>query len=454
MIVSSILWSALWFVVGLGLLVTLHEYGHYWVAKRYGVRIKRFSVGMGPVLASRFDRDGVQWAVSALPLGGYVMFDRAPDDEDAPRGAAPDPALFESKPVLQRMAITAAGPAMNLALCLVLLWAMFVVGRPDFQPLVGTPTGAAAEAGFERGDRLLAIDGQPVATWTDASMRLMLGAIDREVLEVEVERADGVTRVRRLDLAGVVDAHGERQALAGIGLPVLQRELPPVVGQVVAGSPADGLLDPGDRILAVDGQPIAAWDGIGPAVAAGAAADRPLRVEVERGGQRLALDIQPRLEARDGGEPRWILGVGARETTVAYDSLRRFGPLQAIPVAAAEMKRMTSDLVGLLGRMLTGRASLENISGPVTIARYAGISADLGLAMFLSFLAFLSLSLGVMNLLPIPVLDGGQLLYYLIELIKGSPVSEKIVLAGQKLGVLALVALMGLAFFNDFRFPL
>ena len=432
--------SVWWLIVSLGILVTFHEYGHYWVARRCGVRVLRFSVGFGKPLWKRIGKDGTEYVVAALPLGGYVKMLDEREVEVAPHERHES---FNAKPVGQRIAIVAAGPLANLLLCIGLLWLMFVIGKPDYLPEVGRADGIAAEAGFRPGDRLLDVAGREIRTWTEAGIALSTAVMDRQSTPVRVRTADGSEALRTLPLDRPGLQVREDQPFADLGL-VLR--FPPVVGQVSAGSAADGRLQPGDRILAVAGEPILNYDEIGPALQRAAAPGQTLILQVERDGRALSVPADPRLV--DQGEREvWQLGILA--AMPEQDALLRFGLVQAVPAALSETRQMTSDTLGMLWRMVTGRASLENISGPITIARVANGSASLGPAWFLYFLAILSLSLCIMNLLPIPVLDGGHLLYYLIELVKGSPVGERVLVAGQYVGLAMLASLMGLAFYND-----
>lgn len=433
--------SVWWLIVSLGILVTFHEFGHYWVARRCGVRVLRFSVGFGKPLWKRVGRDGTEYVVAWIPLGGYVKMLDEREVEVAPSERHES---FNAKPVGQRIAIVAAGPVANLLLCVGLLWAMFVVGKPDFQPDIGRAQGLAAEAGFQAGDRLLDVDGRPTRTWSEAGIALATAIIDREATPVRVRTADGDERVRLLPLDRPGLALSEERPFSDLGLALAW---PAVIGEVEPGSAAaEAGLRAGDRILALGGRPVDTYDQVAPLLQQLAGPGTPLALQVERDGRRLDLEAKPRQVERDGRRV-WQLGVLA--APVEQDALLRFGPLAAVPAALAETRQMTSDVLGMLWRMVSGQASLKNISGPITIARVANGSAGLGPAWFLNFLAILSLSLCIMNLLPIPVLDGGHLLYYLIELVKGSPVGERGLVAGQYIGLAMLAGLMGLAFYND-----
>jgi regulator of sigma E protease len=433
--------SVWWLIVSLGILVTFHEFGHYWVARRCGVRVLRFSVGFGKPVWKRIGRDGTEYAIAWIPLGGYVKMLDEREVEVAPSERHES---FNAKSVWQRIAIVAAGPIANLLLCIALLWLMFVVGKPDFQPDIGRAEGIAAEAGFQAGDRLLEVNGRATRTWSEAGIALATAVIDREPTAVRVRTADGDERVRMLPLDRPGLVLSEERPFTDLGL---RPAWPAVVGEVSPGSAAEAAgLRAGDRIVSLDGRPVHTYDQVSPLLQELAGPDRPLVLGIERDGRRQGLEVRPQRAERDG-QPVWQLGVLA--APLEQDALLRFGPLAAVPAALAETRQMTSDVLGMLWRMVSGQASLKNISGPITIARVANGSAELGPAWFFNFLAILSLSLCIMNLLPIPVLDGGHLLYYLIELVKGSPVGERGLMAGQYIGLALLAGLMGLAFYND-----
>ena len=444
---STFLGSVWWMIVSLGLLVTFHEFGHYWVARRNGVKVLRFSVGFGRPLWSRLGRDGTEYVVAALPLGGYV---KMLDEREADVPPALLDQAFNRKSVWRRIAIVAAGPAANLLLCIALLWAMFVIGRPDYLPVVGQATGIAAQAGIARGDRILAVGDRETPTWSEAALALVTAAMDRDDVQVRVETSGGAHAARTLRLSAMPDGFDEPRAVQVMGLVPRNRLLPALVGRVAEDGAGWGVLAEGDRITAIDGSPVAAFDDIGPLVQALGERGGSGMVEVERDGDRLALEMTPALREEAGRDPFWALGiVPAQAEAPAHDAVLRHGPLAAVPAAFRETWRLASDSAAMIRRMFTGQASVQNVSGPITIARYANASASMGVAWFLSFLALLSLSLAIVNLLPIPILDGGHLLYYLIELVKGSPLSERAMAAGQYLGLAMLAGLMGLAFYND-----
>jgi regulator of sigma E protease len=436
--------SVWWLIVSLGVLVTFHEFGHYWVARRFGVKVLRFSVGFGKALWKRTAKDGTEYVIAAIPLGGYVkMLDEREDD------VPPEllPQAFNRKPVWQRFLIVAAGPVFNLILCIGLLWAMFVIGKSDFAPVVGEVSGIAAESGLRPNDRIIAFEGEPVATWTDALSETLIAAIDRRAVKLTVEREGSDAQIVTLDLSRLPEDFDQARAFEAMGLEPRHWTPEPVIGEVTPGAPAElAGLQAGDRILAIGSTPIGGFRDIAGALKAQAAEGQPLAVRVQRkGGGEETVSVVPVWTAQGAKQPRWMLGIG----DPSERALLRYGPIDAIGAAFAETGALTSRTVGLLRRMLTGQASLENISGPITIAQVANTTAGIGADWFLSFLAMLSLSLCIMNLLPVPILDGGHLLYFLVEMIKGSPVSERVMVAGQYVGLALLAGLMGLAFYND-----
>ncbi len=442
---TTFLGSVWWMIVSIGVLVTFHEFGHYWVARRCGVKVLRFSVGFGKPLWMHRGRDGTEYVIAAIPLGGYVkMLDEREGDVDA----ADLPHAFNRKSVARRIAIVAAGPVANLLMCVALLWGMFVIGRPDYAPVVGQATRIAAAAGLHKGDTLLEVGDRTTPTWSEAAMALATAAIDRKDVPVRVRTAGGDEHVDQLALSQLPMDYDQQHTLSLIGLIPRHQLLPAVVGRIQPGSAAWSVLAEGDKLTAIDSIPIDSFDDISPLLQQ--IGHRQAMVEVERDGDRLALEVTPQRRVEPGRGAYWALGIGPASAPMPdYDATLRYGPLAAVPAALQEGWKLASDSVAMIGRLLRGSASVENVSGPITIARYANASAQLGPAWFLNFLALLSLSLAIINLLPIPVLDGGHLLYYLIELVKGSPLSERAMIIGQYIGLALLAGLMGLAFYND-----
>ncbi len=454
---SEFLGSIWWFLVAILVVVTFHEFGHFWVARRCGVKVNRFSIGFGKPLWSRFGKDGTEYAIAPILLGGYVSMhgERLDDDvSEAERAGS-----FRHKSVWQRIAIIAAGPGANLVLCVFMFWAMFVVGRPDHASVIGSSIGLAADTGLRPGDRLTAIDGRETPTWTEAYQALLTAAIDHKSVRLDVRSEGGVGRELRLDLTGLPDPVDPASLFRTIGMTPKHLIVPPVVSKVVAGQPAEGKLRPGDRIVAIDGTPVHTWNEIAPLAERMGRRGGGGTIDVVRDGQRVAIAIVPAQAIPKGAPantPRsWIFGLeapGGKRPPVAKDAILRHGPIEAIPAALGEVAFQTREFYGMLARAFTGRISARHtVSGPIGIAQFANESAKNGLAWYLQLLAVLSLSLALLNLLPIPILDGGHLLYYLIELVKGRPLSEGAMAVGQFVGMALLLGLMGLAFHNDIQ---
>ena len=451
---SEFLGSIWWLLVALGLLITFHEFGHYWVARRMGVRVLKFSIGFGKKLWSRTGRDGTEYVIAAIPLGGYVKMldEREGEVEERDLGQA-----FNRKSVWARIAIVIAGPAFNLIFTLLAFWMMFLVGIPDSRPVIGEVNGIAASAGIEAGDRIVSLDGRNTDTWSHAILGLITPALDRDKVTLELERSSGEQRQVELDLGQLGSDFQEEKTLEGIGITPWRASLPAVVGEVSADSPAYRAgFKVDDRIISIGGEEVPDWAWVGSLVQQQGSQGQPLKVTVERAGGELELSVNPAESSSGTFSKRLILGITNKppnadlqaEVSRAY-FMHQYGFLDGLTAAGSEMWRLTGSTLGLLGRMLTGSASVKNLSGPISIAQFANSSANAGVSSFLFFLGAISLSLGILNLLPIPVLDGGHLLYYLIELAKGSPVSEQIQAKGQYIGLLALFGLMGIAFFND-----
>ncbi|NCF61416.1 MAG: RIP metalloprotease RseP [Gammaproteobacteria bacterium] len=451
---GEVIGSIWWLLVALGLLITFHEFGHFWVARRLGVRVLRFSVGFGKPIWSRRGSDDTEYAVAAIPLGGYVKM------LDEREGEVPPDQLdqaFNRKPVWARIAIVAAGPIFNLVFAVLAFWLMFLVGIPESRPVIGGVSGIALEAGIEPGDAIVAVDESDTRTWSHAMLELVTHALDRNNVDVTVENADGIRSEHTLELAALGADFSEEKTLEAIGLEPWRLEIPPVIGEVTNPSPAyqAGLYE-GDRILSIAGEEVLSWSWIGHLVQTHGIEGEPLSITVDRDGTQLELEVRPRKEKSGWFSSRLLLGIRnaeiSSEQRASLDRaaiVLRLGPLEGLQAAVKETWRLTGSTLGLLGRMITGKASVKNLSGPISIAQFANTSASAGLSHFLFFLGAISLSLGILNLLPIPVLDGGHLLYYLIELVKGSPVSDQAQIAGQYFGLIALAGLMSLAFVND-----
>jgi regulator of sigma E protease len=451
---SEFLGSIWWLLVALGLLITFHEFGHYWVARRMGVRVLKFSIGFGKKLWSRTGRDGTEYVIAAIPLGGYV---KMLDEREGEVDEGDLDFAFNRKSVWARIAIVAAGPAFNLIFTLLAFWLMFLVGMPESRPIIGEVSGIAASAGIKPGDQIVSINGESTNTWSHAILGLITPALDREKVTLEVEQADSYPRQLELDLSQLGSDFQEEKTLQGIGITPWRAKLPAIVGEVGADSPAyhaGFMVD--DRIISISGEDVPDWAWVGALLQKYGSTEKPVTIVVERAGRMLELSTTLAESSSGMFSKRLILGVTNKPADNELQAqvkrayyLHKYGPIDGLIAASSEMWRLTRSTLGLLGRMLTGTASVKNLSGPISIAQFANSSANAGVSSFLFFLGAISLSLGILNLLPIPVLDGGHLLYYLIELVKGSPVSEQIQAKGQYIGLMALFGLMGIAFFND-----
>lgn len=439
---TEVLGSIWWLIVTLGVLVTFHEFGHFWVARRCGVKVLRFSIGFGQALWKHIGKDGTEYWIAWIPLGGYVkMLDAREADVPATERAQE----FTGKPVWQRIAIVAAGPAFNLIFAVAAFWVMFMVGKPDYVPYIAAPQGIAASAGFRAGDRLLAIGDRQTSTWSGALDVLAADMLRHQPVAVKVRDQHGQLRTLSLPLDQLPTDVDVGKGFAKLGL-TLQTP-PAIAGSVAPGHPAARAgMRAGDRIVSINNIPVSDFDALGKLVASEAVKSPDLTVRVKRGETLLTLHMRAEDRSIDGAPARWLIGIGAPPPPQAT---LRYGPLRAFGAALDNTWDKTATTFVMIGRMFTGQVSTRNLSGVITIAHVANTSASLGLGWFLGFLGLISLSLAILNVLPIPLLDGGHLLYYLIEIIKGSPVSERSMIAGQYVGMALLAALMGLAFYND-----
>ncbi|MCP3655199.1 MULTISPECIES: RIP metalloprotease RseP [Herbaspirillum] len=448
----NLLHTLIAFFVALGTLVVVHELGHYLVARWCGVKVLRFSVGMGRVIWSRrFGRDQTEWALSVLPLGGYV---KMLDAREQPLEDIPEADLkreFTRQSVWRRIAIVAAGPIANFLLAILLFAGLYMHGVPEPVPVLRAATAqtAAYQAGLRAGDRITAINGAPVQVWSEVRWKLMQLVLEKADARIDVERPNPNGSGKLLNsvtlrLGGIDSNELEGDFLAKLGLSLARP--PAVLGKIMEGPAKMAGLESGDRITAIDGVPV--QDGLAFVEKVRESAGKPLLLQGVRGTAPIEVRVTP--ESVEEGESGKRIGRIKVEVPLAPEMATvSDGPLTAVAKGAQRTWDTSVMTIKMIGKMIIGQVSLKNITGPITIADYAGQTARVGLVSYLSFLAFISISLGVMNLLPIPVLDGGHLLYYALEILTGRPVSERFGEIAQRAGLGLLMALMLVAAFND-----
>lgn len=445
----DLLFTLLATIVALGLLVTIHEYGHFWVARRCGVKVLRFSIGFGPALYSWHDRHGTEFVIAGIPLGGYV---KMLDEREAPVPAAELDQAFNRKDVKKRIAIVAAGPLANFLLAIVAFWLIAVLGITTVAPIIGPvePGSIAARAGLSEGLEIIEIDGNKTPSWHDINLQLIRRLGETGQLQVLARDGEGTPQHYTLQLHNWLRGVDQPDPVTALGLTSWKLAVPPLLGQISPGGAAERAgLRAGDLVVSIDGQPVSDWLGeVVPRIQGSPA--RPLEMGVERDGQLRTLSITPDAREQDGRTVGFIgAGIEAFEWPEHMIRSIDYNPLAAIPVALVKTWDMTALTLDSLKKMITGLVSAKNLSGPITIAKVAGASAKSGVESFLSFIAYLSISLGVLNLLPIPVLDGGHLVYYVTEWIRGKPLSERIQGWGLQIGLTLIVGVMLFAIYND-----
>ncbi|WP_270835352.1 sigma E protease regulator RseP [Aeromonas sp. QDB30] len=446
---GGVLWNIGAFIVALGLLVAVHEFGHFWVARRCGVKVERFSIGFGKAIWRRLGKDGTEYVLALIPLGGYVKMLDGRVDELKPGEEAQ---AFNHKSVWARMAIVAAGPMANFVFALFAFWLMFMIGVPSVKPVVGEvrPASIVAEAGILPGMEIVGVGGEETGDWESVTYALISHLGDDSV-QLKLKAANTSYAVdKTLQLAGWKFDPDKESPIGSLGIVPLGGKVLPVVEAVVPSSASEKAgLQIGDRIKGVDGEAITEWAQFVERVQQSPA--QPLQVTVERGGSEMTLTLTP-----DGkkvkGQLVGFVGLSPQLLPLPdeYRTLLQYGPLQALWHGVQKTWSLITLTFDMIGKLIGGIVSLDNLSGPISIAKGAGSSADYGLVYFLGFLALISVNLGIINLFPLPVLDGGHLVYFLIEAITGKPVSEKIQEVGFRIGAAILMLLMGIALFNDF----
>jgi regulator of sigma E protease len=441
------------FVVAIGVLVTIHEFGHFWVARKMGVKVLRFSVGFGkPLWIKKAGRDQTEYVIASIPLGGYV---KMLDEREGEVAAEDIDRAFNRKSVWRRFAIVAAGPAFNFIFAIVAYYLIYLAGVAGIKPMVGEVANPspAYSAGIKKQDTILSINGAETISWERARFSLLEESVDRGTITLVVQGLDMQISEKTLDLSGLRLLQDEQIDLMGeLGLSMWRPDIPPIIDEVIPdGAAAAAGVMAGDEILALDGKAISnvnQWVDL-----IRAHPGRMLSLLVLRQGEKVTLQISPAIREENGSSYGFI-GVKNRieipeDVRRQMKVVERYGPVGALGEALDKTWRMSWLTLKVLGKLVIGEASVKNLSGPITIARYAGMSARIGLEQFFGFLAIISISLGVLNLLPIPILDGGHLFYYLIEMLKGSPVSEFTEMVGQKIGIALLFGLMSIAIYND-----
>ncbi len=438
------------FVVAIAVLVVFHELGHYAVARLFDVKVIRFSIGFGRVLYTRrFGKGETEWAISAIPLGGYV---KMLDEHEGEVAEHELPRAFNRKPVLQRMAIVVSGPIANLLLAVILYFFLFIYGVPGLKPVLGEVAAntPAATAGLHSKQVIVSVNGQAVPSWQEIRWTLLDLVLQKKAAKLEIQTPEGERYFRMLEVGNLVPADLDGDFLKKLGLQPYQPPVYPVIGKLVDGGAAQRAgMQVNDRVLRVNGQDIVLWEDLVSVV--NAHPGKVLDIEIERNGSSLKLGITPDV-FNEGGKSIGRIGVAAYIDKAAFEAMLtdvRYPPAAAMSEAFRKTWETGWVSLKMMGKMVLGEISLKNLSGPITIADYAGQSAHMGLGAYIGFLALISISLGVLNLMPIPLLDGGHLLYYSVELVKGSPVSEGLWEAGQKVGIALLVTMMAFALYND-----
>jgi len=439
-----------YFIVAIGVLVSIHEFGHYWVARKTGVKVLRFSVGFGKVLWSYRKRpDATEYVISLIPLGGYV---KMVDEREGEVQKKDLPFAFNRQALWVRTAIVAAGPVFNLVLAIALFWSVLVIGETGIKPILGPvkQNTIAAKAGFVDGDEIIAVNNKLTPTWTEAlSVIIATSLDDGQAINVKVKTFDGEEKVRVLSIAEA-ESQNPDTLYERLGLKPWSPKLKPFIGQVLADSAASAAgLKKGDLLVSADGQVINEWMQWVDYVKS--RPDVRINLVIERDGVSMPIVITPKkVQSEQKTEGKIGASVLVPEELIKSVSVEySLGPFAAVPAAFKTTYYYAYTTVKMMGKMLIGKASVKNLSGPISIAEYAGQSASMGLVHFLKFMALISVSLGVLNLLPIPVLDGGHLLFFAIEAVKGSPVSEKIQLFFQQIGIALLMTLMIFTMFMD-----
>jgi regulator of sigma E protease len=439
----NIIHTVFYFVISIGVLVAVHEFGHFWVARRVGVKVLRFSIGFGHVLW-RYQKNpnSTEYVLSLIPLGGYVKMVDEREGEVSPEDL---PMAFNRKPLLARTAVVAAGPMFNLVLAVALFWSVLVIGEIGIKPILGAAAAQslAQEAGFSEGDEIIAVNDEITPTWTQAMSNIMSTALEGEnYISVKVKSNDMIESVKILHIDSSQTQNPDA-LYAKLGMKLFSPALQPLIGNVLDnGAAKTAGFKSNDLILRANDIPVTQWQQWVDIVKA--SPNQALQILIERDGVQSTLSLTPNSEGKIGAS------VQVPESLIkSFQVHYALSPFDAIPAAFSTTYHYSTSTIKMMGQMFAGKASLDNLSGPISIAQYAGQSAEMGLVHFLKFMGLISVSLGVLNLLPIPVLDGGHLFFFAIEGLKGSPVSESIQLFFQRIGIVFLGLLMATAMFMD-----
>lgn len=447
----SILQIVLAAIIVLGPLIAIHEFGHFWVARRLGVKVLTFSIGFGPALAKWRGKDGVDYQIAAIPLGGYV---RMADEREGEVPVEDLPKAFNRQPVFARMAIVAAGPLINLLFAVLLFWILFLQGTETLKTVVGTvkPNTPAALAGLQVGDEIVAVDAKKTSDWEAVTYALVDRIGEDGLVTLSVRSANATeAHLIKLPISNYLNKSGQ-DPLSALGFTPYQPPIKPIIGEIVSGGPAAQQgLQVGDTVIMANNQPINTWQDFVAVVRTHP--EQAIATQIQRQGKTVNLVLTPRMERDQIGTKEGKLGIGVKrqpfDIPPQYIQKQDYNVITALVKAIEKTYNLIAMTISSLGKMIIGLIGLDNLSGPITIAKVAGHTADLGWQAMIGFMALLSVSLGVLNLLPIPVLDGGHLVYYTFEAILGRPLSDSVQQVGLKIGIAVMGSLMFLAIFND-----
>ncbi|MGL5007122.1 MAG: sigma E protease regulator RseP [Plesiomonas sp.] len=447
---TGALWNLLAFLLAIGILISVHEFGHFWVARRCGIKVERFSLGFGKVLWQTVDKHGTEFSLSLVPLGGYV---KMLDERVAPVPEALRHEAFNTKPVWQRAAVVAAGPMANFLFAIFAYWIVFLVGIPSVHPVVGqvAPNSIAAHSGITTGMELKSVAGIETPDWESVNLALV-SLIGEDHAQIEVSQFGSQTvQNKMLQLNGWHFEPDKETAFGALGITPKGPDILPIVTSIGTGSAAEHAgLKLGDHITAINGQPLKQWSAFVNAVQDNP--EKALSLTVERAGQILTIALIPQVHTAPNGQLVGYAGIAPKALPLPaeYSFVRQFGIIDSMVKAAQKTMQLSTLTLDMLGKLFTGDVGIKSLSGPISIAKGAGMTADFGFVFYLGFLALISVNLGIINLFPLPVLDGGHLLFLAVEGLTGKPLSEKVQEYSFRFGTVLLVLLMGVALFNDF----